>query len=92
MCVEKVSRRVERVKPKTKKQNWFRTWEEHKDFGCFVVLSPAACVFTAERVAGVLACVCAGAVDHPQDAVSLLLDCPARPKEESTFEAVFRAV
>lgn len=56
------------------------------------MLSPAVCVLTVERVTGVLACVSTGAVDHPQDAVSLLLDCPAWPKEESIFEPIFTAV
>lgn len=72
----------------------FLTWEEDKDFGCFSMISPAVCAFAVERVTGVLACVCTGAVDHPQDAVSLLLDRPARPKEESTgtFEPILKAV
>lgn len=77
---------------KKKTHNWFCTWEEHVDFGCFIILSPAVCVFTVERVTGVLACVSTGAVDHPQDAISLLLDCPAQPKEESIFEPIFKAV
>lgn len=55
----------------------FCTWEEYKDFGCFVVLPPTVCIFTVQRVTGVLACVGTGAVDHPQDAISLLLDRPA---------------
>lgn len=63
--------------------HWVCTWKEHEDFGCLVVLSPAVCAFTVERVTGVLACVSPGAVDHPQHAISLLLDCPAWSKEES---------
>lgn len=78
---------VKDIKKKKKTtRHWFCTWEEHEDFGCFVILSPAVCVFTVERVTGVLACVSTAAVDHPQDAIPLFLDCPARPKEESIFE------
>lgn len=66
---------LEKKRPKS--SLWFVTWEEYKDFGCFVVLPPAVCIFTVQRVTGVLAGVGTGAVDHPQEAKPLLLDCPA---------------
>lgn len=65
---------LEKKRPKS--SLWFCTWEEYKDFGCFVVLPPAVCIFTVQRVTGVLACVGTGAVDHSQDAKPLLLDHP----------------